>query len=259
MKGNKKVDHLTYHIYGDRDLLGYEAAKSVAVRLRELLEVQATVNMVFGAAPSQNEFLASLRRVNQIDWGRIRAFHMDEYVGLDQDAPQLFGNFLKVRLFDRLPFKSVFYLDGNADDLEAECRRYSELLNSYPLDIACLGIGENAHIAFNDPHVADFNDSESVKIVNLDRVCRQQQVNDKCFISYDQVPLRAVTLTIPALLGAKYVFCVVPGKTKATAVRHTLRGRISETYPSTILRRHPEAVLFLDKGSAGRLLTSKHH
>jgi glucosamine-6-phosphate deaminase len=148
----------------------------------------------------------------------------------------------------------VHYLGGNAPDLAAECDRYAALLREYPTDIVFMGIGENTHIAFNDPHVADFNDPYLVKVVDLDQACRQQQVNDGCFAAIDQVPTHALTLTVPALMQAREVFCVVPGPNKAQAVYHTLRGPIVDTYPSTALRRHPRAILFLDSQSAGLVL-----
>lgn len=250
---SSKVDELLYHVYETRNEMGQEAAKTAALKIKKLLNEKDTVNIIFAAAPSQNEFLANLIRDTEIDWKRIRAFHMDEYVNLDKDAPQGFGNFLKERIFGKLPFKSVFYLDGNAEDLDRECLCYSELLQKYPVDIVCMGIGENAHIAFNDPHVANFNDPKLVKVVELDNECRQQQVNDGCFITFDDVPSKALTLTIPALMNTQYAFCMVPAKTKAKAVANTIKGEISEKVPSTILRKHPNAILFLDKDSASEI------
>lgn len=146
---------------------------------------------------------------------------MDEYIGLAADAPQGFGNFLRGRLFGRLPFGQVFYLDGQAADPQAECARYSALLAEYPVDIVCLGIGENGHIAFNDPHVARFDDPVRVKVVDLDDKCRRQQVHDGCFASLGQVPTHALTLTIPALTAASGMYCIVPAQTKARAVHDT--------------------------------------
>jgi glucosamine-6-phosphate deaminase len=253
MTGKFKVDELTVQVYESRALMGQAAAKATSERIRQLLKENNILNIIFAAAPSQNEFLENLTNEKEIDWSRIRAFHMDEYVGLDKDAPQRFGNFLKERIFGKLPFKSVFYLDGNAPDLDEECCRYTGLLKEYPAEIVCMGIGENAHIAFNDPHVANFNDPYLVKVVDLDSECRYQQVNDGCFKSIDEVPLKALTLTIPALINAQYPFCMVPGKTKAKAVANTLNGNISEIYPSSILRRHPNASLFLDKESAAQI------
>jgi len=247
MIGKYKIGELAVQVYENRALMGQAAAKATSEQIRHLLKENETINIIFAAAPSQNEFLENLTNEKEIDWSRIRAFHMDEYVDLDKDAPQRFGNFLKERIFDKLPFKSVFYLDGNAPDLDEECSRYAGLLKEFPAEIVCMGIGENAHIAFNDPHVADFNDPYLVKVVDLDSECRNQQVNDGCFKSIEEVPSKALTLTVPALI------CMVPGKTKAKAVANTLTGEISEMFPSTILRKHRNACLFLDKDSAGQI------
>jgi glucosamine-6-phosphate deaminase len=174
---------------------------------------------------------------------------MDEYIGLPENDPRTFASFLKEKIFDKLPFHSVNYLNGNAPDLEAECKRYADLLTQYPTDIICMGIGENGHIAFNDPHVADFNDPLLVKVVSLDAECRQQQVHDKCFDLLNEVPTHAITLTVPALMDSKYIYCMVPGEKKAKAVFNTLNAEINEKCPATILRRHENAMLFIDKDS----------
>ncbi|CAN5501162.1 glucosamine-6-phosphate deaminase [soil metagenome] len=251
-----EAGQLKVRIYEDRKKMGEEAAKMAAIRINKLLKKKETVNIVFAAAASQNEFLESLIN-EEVDWNRVNAFHMDEYIGLGKHAPQRFGLWLKARIFDKLPFKEVFYINGEVDDIEEECKRYTALLKEYPLDINFMGIGENAHLAFNDPHVADFNDSRLVKVVDLDEACKQQQVNEECFDDISEIPSYALTLTIPALLNADYVFCMVPGKLKAQAVYHTILSGITEQYPSTILRKHPDAYLFLEKESAALLLAEK--
>ncbi|MCD0487497.1 glucosamine-6-phosphate deaminase [Pedobacter sp. MC2016-14] len=235
--------HLAVNIFENRKQMGIHAAEVASERINALLLAQPVVNVIFAAAPSQNEFLEELITLD-IDWSRINAFHMDEYIGLDEAAPQGFGNFLSSRLFEKVPFKTVNYLRDVA---------YSDLLDQFPVDVVCMGIGENGHIAFNDPPVADFADAKAVKIVELDLVCRQQQVNDGCFKSIEEVPTHAVTLTIPALLKAKHIICVVPGLTKAQAVWNTLNEDISTEYPSTILRNHPDVSLFLDQDSSSLL------
>lgn len=245
----QEKEQLEVVIADSRDQLGEIAAEAVFNRINELLLVQESINMIFAAAPSQNEFLQALIQ-KPIEWSRIVAFHMDEYIGLAEEAPQSFGNFLKERLFSKVQFKNVHYIKGNASNAVKECSRYSELLQEYPADIICLGIGENTHIAFNDPHVADFNDPALVKIVDLDEACRIQQVNDGCFKNIEDVPTYAITLTVPALFNAKYAFCIVPGANKAQAVYHTLKKDVGALYPSTILRKHPNAILYLDKNSS---------
>jgi len=247
-----KADSLNIEIFESNDLMGKAGAELVAQRIGLLLKTQPFVNIIFAAAPSQNSFLASLI-ILDIDWTKVNAFHMDEYIGLPADAPESFGNFLKDSLFGKVPLHTVNYLNGNAADKEQECLRYTQLLETNPVDIVCMGIGENGHIAFNDPPVADFNDPQKVKVVELDDACRQQQVNDGCFPGLDKVPVRALTLTIPTLMSAKHVYCFVPGKRKAEAVKNTLKQDIIAEYPSTILRKHPNAILFLDKLSSAMI------
>jgi glucosamine-6-phosphate deaminase len=238
--------------YKAREDMGAAAAEKVSSRIAGLLKVQDTVNMIFAAAPSQNEFLKALLQA-PVEWSRVRGFHMDEYIGLPPDADQGFGTFLRQRLFDQAHFLSVDYIDGNAIGLAGECARYSQLLQRHPTDIVCMGIGENGHIAFNDPPVADFADPYLVKVVELDGPCRQQQVNDGCFASLPEVPTHAITLTVPALMAGRYVYCMVPGQLKAEAVYNTVTQEIAEKYPSTILRRHANVELLLDKDSAIKL------
>ncbi|NLI72369.1 MAG: glucosamine-6-phosphate deaminase [Bacteroidales bacterium] len=246
-------EKLLVKIVPDRKEMGIVAANEAAERIIKMQGEKDELNMIFAAAPSQNEFIEHLIANKSIEWNRINAFHMDEYIGLADDAPQRFGNFLKDRIFSRVPFKSVNYINGLAEDIDEECKRYSNLLEKYPADIICLGIGENGHIAFNDPGVADFNDDKLVKVADLDLVCRQQQVNDKCFDELDEVPTQALTLTIPALLRGKYLFCIVPARTKAHAVYNTVNGEISEDCPATILRTKENVILYLDAESSALL------
>ncbi|WP_341839472.1 6-phosphogluconolactonase [Chitinophaga caseinilytica] len=243
---------INVHQFEDRRRMGAAAAAAVAERIHSLLHSKPHISMIFAAAPSQQEFLESLRTDTSIPWHRINAFHMDEYIGLREDAPQGFGNFLRERLFGLVPFRTVHYLDGQTKDTQAECERYAGLLNG-GTDIVCMGVGENTHIAFNDPHAADFNDPKLVKVVDLDDACRQQQVNDGCFASLQDVPTHALTLTVPALYRGTWIYCMVPGAAKAEAVRHTLRSPVSPQHPSTILREHPRAALFIDNDSAALL------
>lgn len=249
-----KKDRLTVQIYPSREELGRASAHEAGKKIKELLEAQENINIIFAAAPSQNEFLENLINQEGIKWERINAFHMDEYIGLAPTAPQGFGNFLKERIFSRKPFRSVNYLNGQCESIDEECARYAQLLAANPVDIVCMGIGENSHIAFNDPQVADFNDKKLVKVVELDSQCRQQQVNDGCFESIEQVPTHALTLTIPALFKGQFIYCMVPGNTKARAVVNTIDQKIAEFYPSTILRNHQSAVLYIDSKSAGLLI-----
>ncbi len=245
-----KVDFLEYVAFETRQEMGEYSARLVSEEILRLLTEKESINMIFAAAPSQSDFLSCLVADVRIPWDRINAFHMDEYIGLSEDAPQGFGNFLKKAIFDLVPFKSVNLMDSTASDPESECARYGELIKNFPCDIVVMGIGENGHIAFNDPHAASFCDQKIAKTVTLDNTCRMQQVNDGCFENIGQVPTCAITLTVPALMSAGSVFCIVPAKTKAEAVKNTLLGEITEKCPATALRHHKNAKLFLDSDSA---------
>lgn len=245
-------DQLTVKIFETRAQLGVAAAEAFSEKVREFLADREYVNIIFASAPSQNEFLEELK-AQDIDWARVNAFHMDEYVGLDKEAPQAFGKFLRDRLLNSVTCREAHYLDGNAEDPEAECQRYAALLEQYPTDIVCLGIGANTHLAFNDPHVADFSDPKIVKVVDLDEQNRLQQVSDGCFDRLEDVPTLALTITIPALFKARYASAVAPGEIKASAIYHTVNSEVSEKYPSTILRKHKNAVLYIDVKSAQKV------
>lgn len=245
-----KKDKLEIKISPTRDEMGIVSANDVAEAIKAVLKEKDEVNMIFAAAPSQNDMLLHLCERTDIEWEKINAFHMDEYIGLPKDAPQCFSNFLCEHIFNLKPFKSVNLIKADATDSAEECARYAALLKANPTDIVCMGIGENGHIAFNDPHVADFNDPEVVKAVELDEVCRMQQVNDGCFEKIDDVPKCALTLTIPTLMAAKYHFCVVPAPTKAEAVKNTVKGEITEACPATILRTKENSVLYCDGDSS---------
>ena len=245
-----KIDDLKVKIYKDRAKMGEAAASAVGEQIVKLLGQQEYVNVVFASAPSQNEFLEALIKQPGIDWKRVNAFHVDEYIGLPENAPQKFGSFLWDKIFKYLPFRTLNYINGSAPDPFVECGRYAELLQEYPSDIVCLGIGENGHLAFNDPHVANLEDPLRVKIVDLDFECRRQQVSDGTFENLNSVPKLAITLTVPALMAGKYVYVVVPGKNKAVAVYNTLNKKISAQCPASVLRTHTDSVLFLDEDSA---------
>ena len=247
-----RKDLLEVEIFATRDAMGRGAAAEAAQWLRKRLSEKESVRAVFAAAPSQNEFLAALCVAPGIDWKRVHALHMDEYVGLPEGAPQTFGSFLRNAIFDRVPFGSVEYI-GSEGTPEALCARYDEILRREKVDVVFMGIGENGHIAFNDPHVAFFDDPVLIKKVDLDWKCRMQQVHDGCFPTIEAVPKYALTLTIPAMTVADRIFCVVPAPSKADAVYATLTGPVSETCPASILRRHPAATLYLDADSAAKL------
>ena len=249
-----KCGKMSVKIYPTRTAMGAGAAADIHDCLIRLLGEQETVNVIFAAAPSQNETLASLCAYSDIDWKRVNAFHMDEYIGLPENAPQRFANYLHEHIFDRVPFGRVFCIDSSAADIAGECARYAALLERYPTDIVCMGIGENGHIAFNDPGVADFHDPALIKPVPLDDVCRMQQVHDGCFARLSDVPETALTLTVPALMRGRYLFCSVPARTKAAAVYETVTtDSIDEHCPAAALRLHDGAILYCDADSASLL------
>lgn len=250
---NFTVDSLNVVIASDRMELGILAAKNVSKLIQNLLEIKDEIRMIFAAAPSQNEFLSELIKHQNIDWSRIIAFHMDEYIGLPSESNQLFSKYLADNIFSKVNFKKVHIINSQATNILEECERYEALIKEAQIDIVCMGIGENGHIAFNDPPVANFNDKKLVKIVELDDVCRQQQVNDGCFKHIDDVPKSAITLTIPALISGNHLSVTVPGKRKAKAVKDTLYGEISTNCPASILRTHPNSILYLDNDSASLL------
>jgi glucosamine-6-phosphate deaminase len=246
----RQIERLTLKVYANRGDLGVAAGRAAAAAIRATLARQPRCRVVFAAAPSQNEFLAELCAAPAIDWERVTAFHMDEYVGLGADAPQSFVRFLREHILDAVKPGQVHLLNGLASDPPAECARYTALFREAPIDVVCAGIGENGHLAFNDPPDSDFHDTETVKLIGLALRSRQQQVHDGCFSSVEAVPTQALTLTIPALLSGRRIFCMVPGATKAEAVRDTLSGPIRQDCPATILRQHPAAVLYADLDSA---------
>ncbi len=255
------VERLRVEVHRDADAAGAAMASAVADAMRADAAgdpaADAELPMVFASAPSQDAFLAALTALPALPWPRVRAFHLDEYVGLPPEHPAAFSRYLRERLVARVPLGAFEPLRGDAAALgrtpEEEARRYAAALAAHPLRIACLGIGENGHLAFNDPPVADPHDPEPVKRVRLDEASRHQQVHDGCFPALDAVPREALTLTLPTILAARRLFVVVPGSRKAEAVRGALRGPVGMHCPATVLRGHPDATLYLDEASAARL------
>ena len=244
-----KKDKLEIRIFGSREEMGAAAAADAERYLNEVLSRKDEVNVVFAAAPSQNDVLASLSR-KDIPWERINAYHMDEYVGLGPEDPQSFAYYLNGHIFGLVPFKSVHYIARKGAPAEVLCEDYNRLLEGKDIDAVFMGVGENGHIAFNDPHIARFDDPAKVKIVTLDEVCRMQQVHDGCFPSLADVPTHAITLTIPTLMGAGRLFNVVPTALKAEAIRNMIDGEITEMCPASACRLHGNATLYLDADSA---------
>jgi glucosamine-6-phosphate deaminase len=251
------VDVLQVLVYETRALAGRAAARHLARQIVARQEDGGRANIVFAAAPSQNELLAELVAQQGIDWTRVVAFHMDEYLGIGADHPLSFRRYLQEHLFRLVglgPEQLRLIPGERADRPLRTCLEYEDLLLAEPTDIVCAGIGENGHLAFNDPPVADFLDPVLMKVVRLDVSCRNQQLHDAGLPGLDDVPTHAYTMTIPALLRAPVVSVIVPGPRKANAVLNTLRGPINESCPATALRRHPGARLYLDRDAARLVL-----
>ncbi len=249
-------DNLHAAVFANRQEMGRAAAIHVASLLQELQTNRDEVRIVVGSAPSQDEFFEHMTASPQrdaINWSKIVVFHMDEYVGLAGEHPQSFRTYQREHFVSKVSPKAFHPIQGEAADPEEECRRLSALLAENPIDLVCCGIGENGHLAFNDPPVADFDDPKWVKVVAMDDVCRQQQVNDGCFPSIGAVPTHAITLTMKVFAETTHLSCVVPASTKANAVVATLNDPISTDCPATMLRRHPNARLFLEPDSSSLL------
>ena len=255
MYGMPMVDRLHVEAHEDAGALARAAAADVAAILVETVTARGNGNAMFATGNSQLAFIDTLVALPGVPWENLTLFHMDEYVGLGADHPAGFRRWIRERIADRVPARAVHYLDGLAEPA-AECDRYEGLLRAHPLDVCVLGIGENGHLAFNDPPVADFDDPRDVKVVELDQACRRQQVGEGHFPSVDDVPARAMTVTVPALLRARVVVAVVPERRKAVPVRDALLGPVSTACPASALRTAAGARLYLDAESAALLPTA---
>ncbi len=246
------IDNLQVLVYDKPIEMGTAAADFVERKLNEAIQHKGSANLILATGASQFLFLEALEQ-REIDWQKIIVFHLDEYKGISDLHPASFRKYLKERILDSVSPGQIYFLHGDAEDIDLEMSQYEELLKKHPIDIACIGIGENGHIAFNDPPVADFNDPKLVKLVELDEACRNQQLGEGWFATFADVPKEALTLTIPAILNCKAISCVVPDERKADAVYNTLYAEISTRYPASILRTHPETLLFLDVEAASRI------
>ena len=245
------------HIWATRREMGAAAAELAASRLRALADEHEEIPVVFATGASQLETLRALTAIPNIPWERIVGFHMDEYLGISADDPASFRRYMREEIVQRVPICKFYEIDGNTECPEEYCLEYAALLRLHPPLLCLLGIGENGHLAFNDPAEADFQDLKDVKIVSLDEECRRQQVAEGRFASLDDVPPQAVTVTIPALLRIPELILSVPGERKAAIVQRTLQEPISTRCPATILRTHLNATLFLDQQAAGALEQKK--
>jgi glucosamine-6-phosphate deaminase len=248
-----QIEGLKIEIYASRKEAGPAAAEAAAAELKRLARKDEKIGVIFATGASQLETLRALIKIPGLPWDRIRGFHMDEYIGIGADHIASFRYYMRQELTKRVPIHCFYEVDGNAANPAKFCREYAEALRSVNPQLCLLGIGENGHLAFNDPGVADFNDPEDMKIVALDEECKQQQVAEGWFKSINEVPSQAITLTIPTLLRVPKLIVSVPGSRKAKIVDRTLREPISTDCPATILRTHPDATVYLDEESAAEL------
>ncbi len=247
------ADALAVRVHPTSEALAADAADAAVAVIRRALETQGSAAVILASATSQIQFLAALVVAPDLDWSRVTLFHMDEYLGIAADHRASFRPFLREHVAAKVRPRAFHFLAGDAPEPLRECDRYARLLRAQPVDLCCLGIGENGHVAFNDPPVADFDDPFAVKLVKLDEACRRQQMGEGCFPTLEAVPQYAYTLTVPTLCAARRMVCVVPDRRKARAVRDTLRGPVSPACPASVLRRQAHCTLYLDAASASKL------
>ena len=239
-------------VFDTKQELGRAAAERGAAAIGEAIGRAGEARVIAATGASQFEFLDALTAARGIDWGRVEMFHLDEYVGLPDTHPASFRRYLRERIVQRVHPRAFHYLAGDAEDPAAECRRVGALLARAPIDVAFVGIGENGHLAFNDPP-ADFETEEPYLVVDLDEACRRQQLGEGWFPGLADVPRRAISMSIRQILKAREILCVVPDARKAKAVRDCLEGEVSPVHPSSILQTHPATTVYLDRDSASLL------
>ena len=248
-----QIEKLKIEIYSTREAAGAAAAQAVADALIQLANYRESVAVIFATGASQLDTLDALTRIEHLPWNQVRGFHMDEYVGIAEDHPASFRRYLRENLTQKVQMREFFEIDGTAPDPELACKDYAELLRSAGPQLCLLGIGENGHLAFNDPGVADFNDPLDMKVVHLDTVCRRQQAAEGWFKNFQEVPERAMTLTIPTLFRVPRLIASVPGPRKAAIVRRALEEPVTTDCPATLLRTHPNATVYLDRESSAEV------
>jgi glucosamine-6-phosphate deaminase len=248
-----EVGTLKVRIHDSPIAAGEAAAKAAAETLRQLNQNGNRIGVIFATGASQLETLRALTAISGLPWEKVHGFHMDEYMGIDEGHPASFRRYLRENLTERVPMEEFFEIDGSSSDPKRIQREYVQQLQAADPQLCLLGIGENGHIAFNDPAEADFDDPDAMKVVTLDAECRQQQVAEGWFPRFEDVPLQALTLTIPTILNVRKLIVSIPGRRKAQSVRRTLVEPISTACPATILRSHPDATLYLDQESAAEL------
>ena len=239
-------------ILDDKAAASKAAADKAVEILKALINAKGSAVVIVATGASQFDFLANLCAAPGIDWGKVRMFHLDEYVGLSDQHPASFRKYLKERFLDKVGIREYHLVQGDAPDLAAEIKRLNELITKYHPDLAFVGIGENGHLAFNDPP-ADFEVNDPYILVTLDEQCKKQQMGEGWFPTLADVPTRAVSMSIRQIMRTPSIICTVPGAVKAEAVRNCLEKEISPNYPASILRTHADCTIFLDKESSALL------
>jgi len=246
------IDQIPVHVFESNAALGKRAADDLAELLAQAIADHGMASIILATGNSQLSFMQALRVKPEVEWEKMVVFHMDEYLGMSDRHPASFPKYIREKLTDHVHPRAFYPMRGDAPDVDAELARYAGLLDQYPADVCVLGIGENGHLAFNDPP-ADFETDKVIHIVHLDQKCRMQQVGEGHFATLDDVPTQALSLTVPALLKANRVLAVVPEARKAEAVRASLQGPVTPDCPASILRTQPHVTMYLDVDSASML------
>lgn len=246
---------MNVEIFDSKLELGEAAARDAAKRIQHAISIRGVAYVIAATGMSQFEFLDALV-LHDIDWQRVEFFHLDEYVGLFETHPASFRRYLRERIIDRVHPKAFHLINGEAADPHAECRRVGELISHHTIDAAFVGIGENGHLAFNDPP-ADFETEEPYLVVTLDEACRRQQIGEGWFMSLDEVPAQAISMSIQQILKARHILCIVPDQRKAQAVKACVEMDVSPMHPASILQQPPSVKLYLDRESSA-LLSDDH-
>ena len=244
-------------IYENKEELGASAAKQAASIIRSAIQKRDEANIILATGVSQFEVLAHLVKSEELDWKKVSMFHLDEYIGLPYIHPASFRKYLKERFVDKIrTLRHVYFVNGETENPETECNRLGKIIRQHPIDIALIGIGENGHLAFNDPP-ADFETEEPYIVVNLDETCRRQQLGEGWFRSLEDVPTRAISMSIKQIMKSKNIITSVPDTRKASAVKAALEGELTNICPASILRQHPQCLILLDEASASLLSKRK--
>ena len=244
---------MEYHICKTRNELGEQAANRAAEIMKQSIREKGTANIILATGASQFETIKALVGISGIDWSKVVMFHLDEYVGMPESHPASFRKYLKERFIAHVPeLKATYFVEGDKGDPEQECERLNRIISEHPVDVALAGIGENGHLAFNDPP-ADFETEVPYIVVELDETCRKQQMGEGWFSELEEVPRKAISMSIQQIMKSKNIICSVPDRRKAEAVKHCLAGDVTNVHPASILQHHPNCTIYLDSESASLL------